>query len=236
MNTDQFPFQVSLSCNSTRLKRLFVCSGAFVSPKWILTSASCLTECHEISIRLGSITHYTGGRLLDVGMWHIHPHYNLTIQQNDLALLQAQYNENFPYINPNLYPLVPVKSYRLVVSIGYGYLAENVVSPALQFEYGQIIDNSVEICQKESNELGIELNESVFCVQMLNQQDDSCATDPGSPLLVQYYGGWIQTGTAIGTRPCNGRIRFYTNLSKSMLSSFIAKISRITYLEAKEVF
>lgn len=52
---------------------------------------------------------------------------------------------------------------------------------------------------------------------MLNEQDDSCATDSGSPLIIQYYGGWVQTGAAIGTNECKGRIRFYSNLSKSIV-------------------
>lgn len=61
-------------------------------------------------------------------MWHIHPQYNLTSKHNDLALLQVQHNENFPFVGANLYPMVPVKLHRLVFSVGYGYLAPGVIS------------------------------------------------------------------------------------------------------------
>lgn len=74
-----------------------VCSGTIISAKRILTSARCMTDQHPhgIQIRVGSYNNRVGGQMKFVDSFRLHPDYNATTLQNDIAIINLRNSIDF---------------------------------------------------------------------------------------------------------------------------------------------
>lgn len=84
------PWQVSLK-NVAQWNQHF-CGGSIISSRWILTAAHCVygKSVNNIKIHAGSTnqTQLTNGQYINASQIIIHPNYNSTNSDNDIALIQ----------------------------------------------------------------------------------------------------------------------------------------------------
>lgn len=77
------PFQVSLSYTSGH-----ICGGSVISSRWVLTAAHCVFSPVNLSVRVKSSLHASGGQVLNVTQVISHPDYNKLPSDYDIALLE----------------------------------------------------------------------------------------------------------------------------------------------------
>ncbi|CAG9835737.1 unnamed protein product [Diabrotica balteata] len=74
---------------SLRYKGEHFCGASLISNRWALTSASCLDQhTSDLSVRAGSVDLSSGGDVIDVDDFIIHPKYNKKTYNSDIALLK----------------------------------------------------------------------------------------------------------------------------------------------------
>lgn len=191
-NDEQFPWQVSIKCG-TRL-----CSGVAIHLNWVLTSASCVKQASRYEVRVGSVLHYTGGIVKTSHIAYIHPYFNETNNQNNIALI---YTEPSHIANNRIIPGLPsdmlnsnLNDHFALVS-GWGRLCDSqLVSPVLQYASGHIIRNTSAECRFNWNGTAIGRND-ILCAVFRRQH--GCAGDTGSPLIVKVKSIWYLAGIAV---------------------------------------
>lgn len=115
VNISERPFQISLQGNNGHF-----CGGSIVNNKWILTAAHCVNNRNPNNIQVAvGITNQNQigdeGQLIDVVTIIIHPDYDASENNNDIALLEladeVSFNKNSQPIriidNNNSYLLEP---------------------------------------------------------------------------------------------------------------------------------
>lgn len=193
---EQFPWQVSIKTHTHTTKYAF-CSGAALNNQWVLTSASCVLRAIRYEIRHSSLLHYTGGQVVVSHEAYIHPFFNETNNQNNVALIFApvslsstKWLEVLPpqWLNADL-------TYNRTVVSGWGRLTGlQEVSPVLQFARGEVISNTSTACIYNFNYSVSDRND-LLCAHFSGQKN--CAGDTGSPLIVNINRKWYLAGVAV---------------------------------------
>lgn len=195
--TDQFPWQVSIKAQSAPNRGPVFCSGAAITTSWVLTSATCVSRASTFQLRYSSLLHYTGGLVSTSLEAVIHPFFNATTNQFNVALIFDQRGgvpnnlvlrllpRNLP--NPNL-------NNNFTVVPGWGRLGNlQRISPVLQFATGRILSNASALCR--NNWAGSTAGRNdVMCASFNDQQ--GCVGDTGSPLVVLVQRVWHLAGVA----------------------------------------
>jgi hypothetical protein len=129
-----FPFMVSLYISITGGDHA-LCGGTLIADQWVLTAAHCLVDesATAVDVFAGSDLQWQGDRI-KAQDWKVHPGYDTTFHNNDLALIHLSRAPNVPVAHvkwstdPNRFPdksaldndglTVPVR--RDVTAIGWG--------------------------------------------------------------------------------------------------------------------
>lgn len=79
------PYQVSIQRSTGHF-----CGGSLFKSNVVITAAHCLEKerANEISVRLGSTEHNSGGVIRKVSSFKIHPNYNSSSINNDVAVIK----------------------------------------------------------------------------------------------------------------------------------------------------
>ena len=183
-----WPWMAALSNKSlTAISGLF-CGGSLIAQNWVLTAAHCMFDNKNQletpqnlrvqinSANLNSIT----GEVHNVAEIHVHPAFNQTNLNNDLALLKLSENSNVTPIE-----ILPANSSQdeagqNSIALGWGNTStRRIVFPADLHQVAlPIISNAV--CSRALT--GI--IDSMVCAGQVTGGVDTCEGDSGGPLLV----------------------------------------------------
>jgi secreted trypsin-like serine protease len=105
-----FPFMVLLYINITGGEH-GLCGGTLVADRWVLTAAHCLVDesATAVDVFAGSDLQWQGDRI-KAQDWKVHPGYDTTFHNNDLALVHLSRAPNLPVAHvkwstdPNRFP------------------------------------------------------------------------------------------------------------------------------------
>lgn len=189
----RYPYSVSLQYN-----RKHICGGSLVSPNIVITAAHCTTTPTKITLGrydLDSPDDYDY-EVLDVMEKIVHPEYDSTVVENDIALLVLERDSVHPYVRLNGDENVPANGEELSV-MGWGD-----VDPS---DYGQETSDELREtdvwyltnseCEESSGYVksndgflfgsyGGSIKPSMLCAHdRIGTTSDACQGDSGGPLV-----------------------------------------------------
>ncbi|XP_058448680.1 uncharacterized protein LOC131428652 [Malaya genurostris] len=220
VDVKNFPYQLSLRSNGNH-----VCGGSVISRSWALTAAHCLypgRDVTTISLRAGSSGRLAGGQIYNVTRIVIHPQYDPTLFNNDVAVLKV----STPFSGQHVAPVLlaqegynPAEGIRGVVS-GWGRtLTDDSLPTVLYAVEIPIVGKSV--CSRSWGESL--LTDNMICAGQLGR--DSCNGDSGGPLV----SGGRQIGVVSwGSTDCGGPLpAVYTHLGRADVRRFIRLVTGV---------
>lgn len=135
----------------------------------------------------------------------IHPLYNYTTNDADIALLRLRRNISLgPYVVPICLPPAQgtfahtLGAVRTSVVSGWGRLSQHgALSDTLQrLEVPRV---PLEKCRAHS---GLSLTNNMLCAGFKEGQRDACQGDSGGPLVTRYNNTWFLTGIVSWGKGC----------------------------------
>ncbi|KAF5298265.1 hypothetical protein FQR65_LT09776 [Abscondita terminalis] len=229
ISIDEFPWMAQLLYNNeTRAK----CSGSLINNLYVLSAALCLTNKNSkiTLVRLGDYnvktyqdcTKIYKGELecsdlvVDVGVEKIivHPLYNSTVYQHDIALIRLKHSITFSdYIRPICLPernLLQSNNIRNLTSSGWGKLGLNSEQTEIKKRvFTKLV--SIDECKKAYLIHHINITEDQIC----GREYDSitCAGDSGGPLMNSINNQWEQVGLISFSTGCGQEhVTVYANV------------------------
>ncbi|XP_066498731.1 transmembrane protease serine 9-like isoform X2 [Hoplias malabaricus] len=190
-----WPWQVALQISTN------LCGGSLINSDWVLTAAHCF-ESDNASL----VTVFLGEQSLGIPTSNvvsrsvtrviIHPDYNSTTKDNDIALLQLSSSVTFTsFIRPVCLAATGSTFFNgtLTWVTGWGDTDSGVSLPTpmtLQEVQVPVIGNRKCNCL-----YGVgRITNNMLCAGLLAGGKDSCQGDSGGPLVSKQGGVWVQAG------------------------------------------
>ncbi|XP_038207761.1 trypsin, alkaline C-like [Zerene cesonia] len=217
-NIASYPYAaVLLRYNSNTGTYVQQCGGAIINNRSVLTSVNCIYNDAPRNwiIRVGSSLANSGGQVLNVGSFIIHPNYSAAGSDNDVAILRAQSFINYG-TNVNRISIAG-SNYNLndntaVTVMGWGAIRFEGPKSNQLLKADLLIINQ-ETCRRNYNTLAYTITQNMQCAGNPNTGADFCEGDTGSPLVHQN----VLVGIASFRTPVCGRANYpgiYTRVSR----------------------
>jgi len=204
-----YPWQVALVKTGKGLYQGYFCGGALVSPRHVLTAASCLDgikSASEFEVVAG--VHnlkrpYDGYQMRKVNMFYIHPEWDEESRQYDIAVIRLAKPFVLPRTGPAAVDAIPLASAANSDfagakgwATGWGMMnADPLNKPKLLQEIGLDIlsDAECEVAER----WGDQFKGGMLCAAAEEGVVGGiCVRDEGGPLAVKDGGNWLLAGVA----------------------------------------
>lgn len=200
--TGDWPWMTAiLYANETDMYNAQFCAGVLVDDTWVLTAAHCVvgqtTSAIDVAVGVFDLSNFSGSRI-PVKSIHVHPQYNDTTSQNDIALLELNQSSSQPTL-----PLFSGNSDVLgvmVTAIGWG-MADGTTYWYYPEKLRQV-DLPV-VADSYCNNIYLTtppLIASQLCAGYYEGKD-VCNGDSGGPIVAEIDGAWVHVGlVSYGTK------------------------------------
>ncbi|XP_050323044.1 trypsin-like [Bactrocera neohumeralis] len=180
---DLHPYQISLQSKSGHF-----CGGSIINEDTVVTAAHCLqtTTADQLQVRLGSTSHKSGGKLVNVRAFYAHPGYNKNQRQNDVAIVKlaepVAQSASIRYIE--LAEETPVSGTTAVVS-GWGVKCYFwcVSLPTSLLKVDVNIVSRADCASKDYKYGSSKILPTMVCAY--EAKSDACQGDSGGPLAAE---------------------------------------------------
>ncbi|KAL0839772.1 hypothetical protein ABMA28_016410 [Loxostege sticticalis] len=192
----------------------YQCGGSIISSRVVLTAAHCLRGVSRVYVRAGSTEADNGGRMYSTSLYTIHPQYNPTTSDYDVAIVRLLRPMTLDGTStktislPNEGTSVPAGT-EILVS-GWGDTSENGQT-STDLMAVRIPTVSTEDCRRTYGQNAI--TERMICAGVPEGGKDSCQGDSGGPAVNTATG--LQVGVVSFGQGCArpGIPGVYTNVS-----------------------
>ncbi|MET1255168.1 trypsin-like serine protease [Aliikangiella maris] len=193
------PYQVQLRKNGGHY-----CGGALLNADWVVTAAHCLGGS-GYDIRVGVRTLSSNeGQVISIAQTILHPNYNSTTSDNDIALIKLSSSAPSS-LTPLKLPTSDVMSQvgspgSIVTVSGWGALREGGSGPDILNEVDvPVVSNTT--CNS-SSAYGGAVTQNMICAGLAEGGKDSCQGDSGGPLVASYGGEYYSIGVVSWGQGC----------------------------------
>ncbi len=197
----EFPWLVSL-------QGPWSCGASLIGDEWILTAAHCVVDdlnqvmpAEDFELAIGALYLSEVTQTHPIEQIIVHPGYDPTTMENDIALLRLTqpYDLTYPRLALNQDPSIPQPG-DLATVAGWGALAsEGASSDRMQ----KVSVPIVSLAQaNDPKAYGGDILPSMLAAGFIQGGKDSCQGDSGGPLVVEVQGKSIQVGVVSWGKGC----------------------------------
>jgi secreted trypsin-like serine protease len=214
----EHPWQVALIRAATaEPRRDQFCGGALIAPDVVVTAAHCVDnptvrlDAGRLDVVAGTTTYQTGGERLDVMSIFVHPQWNSTTMDNDIAVLKL--NGRSRLGRPVALSTQTVQPGAQVTVTGWGATAEGASgSRNLLMASFPVVDTAT--CNQPESYAG-SITDRMMCAGTRDGGIDSCQGDSGGPLTLGTGPNAPLVGVVSWGEGCARRLKYgvYARLS-----------------------
>jgi len=184
---NEFPFLISLQMKYA-YGYYHVCGGSIYNKRFIITAAHCVSGASASSLNVVAGEHDLSSvsnneQVVNVRRINIHPHYDVSISDNDIAILELEtpltFNHRVGPITMGTNDLAPGTP---VTVAGWGALESGSYSPNVLNQVTVEIVSQRDCINKYSPS-GYWITDNMVCAAIDGGGKDSCQGDSGGPLF-----------------------------------------------------
>ncbi|KAG4078497.1 hypothetical protein HA402_009209 [Bradysia odoriphaga] len=175
-NPNAYPYQAAVLCP------VIMCSGAVVSSRSVVTTATCVKNLspEDIKLYVGSNKYYSGGFTHAVADITTHPNFNPNTYDNNIAVLTSATEFENVVVPIPIATTQPVDGTSLLAT-GFGAVDADLTLPDT-LQRADLVAFGLTKCQALKQN---KLTGSMFCAGNPNGLKDLCPADQGAPLVYQ---------------------------------------------------